>query len=329
MWNPETNIRGPQGPQGVPGEVEEAPLTGGPWVRQGGEWVEVVIEEGGAAVLLSDTPPVGAEPGNLWVETDTGLMYVWFDDGTSQQWFAVSGATSGGPAGPVGPQGIQGIQGIQGEVGPVQPIYVSDTPPPSPIDNMLWFESDTGTLLLRYSDLDSKQWISVFGGFTDMVRYSVAQGLTAPQQAQARANIGAAAPVAAVIYDAAQTLTTPQQTQARANIAAAVATPFDTAWIPFPYVNGWVDYGAPYGPCGYRKNPNGIVMLKGLVASGTATTIFTLPAGYRPVNTLLLNVQTSPNVACRLDLSAAGVLTHTGGNNGWISLGGIMFLAEN
>ena len=152
MWNPETNIRGPTGPPGAastvpgppgppgadsavpgppgpPGEIEEAPEDGKLYARQDGEWIE--IETGGASVILSDTPPVGAEPGSIWVETDTGLMYVRYNDGSSQQWFAVSGATSGGPAGQQGPAGPQGepgadstVPGPQGPAGPTKKNYV-------------------------------------------------------------------------------------------------------------------------------------------------------------------------------------------------------------
>jgi hypothetical protein len=111
-----------------------------------------------------------------------------------------------------------------------------------------------------------------------------------------------------------------------ADIAARTVAP-DT-WHSFPYVNGWVDYSAPYSPSGYRKLTNGMVVLRGLCMNGTATTICTLPAGYRPGIQLLFGVQTNPNVMCRIDISPGGVISHTGGNAGWLSLAGITFLAE-
>jgi len=109
-----------------------------------------------------------------------------------------------------------------------------------------------------------------------------------------------------------------------ADIAARTVAP-DTSWQTFSYVNSWVDYGAPYGPAGYRKLPSGLVVLKGLVQSGVASTIAT---GYRPGHQGLFNMQTNPNVACRVDVSTAGVISHTGGSAGWLSLNGITFLAE-
>jgi hypothetical protein len=55
--------------------------------------------------------------------------------------------------------------------GPVQVsgVYVSDTPPAAPIpDNMLWYESDTGIMWIRYRDADSVQWVQANpGGLPD------------------------------------------------------------------------------------------------------------------------------------------------------------------
>jgi hypothetical protein len=129
-------------------------------------------------------------------------------------------------------------------------------------------------------------------------------------------------------YDGAQTLTAGQQTQARANIGV-VQVAFDTVWKPMAYQNGWLDYGSPFGPCGYRKLPSGLVILKGICQGGTAPLICNLPAGYRPGYQCLLSVQTSPNAVCRLDISTSGDVSHTGGNSGWLSFNSTVFLAEN
>jgi hypothetical protein len=37
----------------------------------------------------------------------------------------------------------------------------SDTPPASPADNQLWFETDTGAMFFRYNDGNSTQWVQV------------------------------------------------------------------------------------------------------------------------------------------------------------------------
>lgn len=69
---------------------------------------------------------------------------------------------------------------------------ISDTAPSTPVDGMLWWESDTGNLYIRYNDGDSVQWVIVgqMGSLTGLVRYDAAQGLDYLKQAQARANIG-------------------------------------------------------------------------------------------------------------------------------------------
>lgn len=46
---------------------------------------------GGAVVSVTDTPPGSPSQGNLWWESDTGKMYIYYNDGTSSQWVAASG----------------------------------------------------------------------------------------------------------------------------------------------------------------------------------------------------------------------------------------------
>ena len=49
------------------------------------------------------------------------------------------------------------------------------------------------------------------------------------------------------------------------------------------FQNSWVNFGGTNASLSYYKDSLGIVHLKGTVKSGTVgTTIFTLPAGYRP-----------------------------------------------
>jgi hypothetical protein len=109
----------------------------------------------------------------------------------------------------------------------------------------------------------------------------------------------------------------------------ALGADTDTGWSSFAYVNSWADYPPPFSPAGYRKLSSGLVVLRGLVQGGTAASIATLPVGYRPGVQLLFGAQTSPNnVLCRVDIETGGVISHTGGNNNWISLNGISFLAE-
>jgi len=84
-------------------------------------------------------------------------------------------------------------------------IYISDSAPAAPVGS-LWWESDTGILYLRYNDGTSTQWVAIAGGnaLGGVVRYDVAQTLTAAQQVQARQNVYAA-PFDALAYNGMQT----------------------------------------------------------------------------------------------------------------------------
>ena len=73
-------------------------------------------------VTVSDNPPStsSAIPGELWWESDTGDLFVYYDDGNSQQWVMANAGGQGqkgaqGIKGDTGPQGLQGSQGDKGE----------------------------------------------------------------------------------------------------------------------------------------------------------------------------------------------------------------------
>lgn len=44
------------------------------------------LEGAGAGMETSATPPVSPSDGDMWYDTDDGRTYVYYDDGTSQQW---------------------------------------------------------------------------------------------------------------------------------------------------------------------------------------------------------------------------------------------------
>jgi hypothetical protein len=109
-----------------------------------------------------------------------------------------------------------------------------------------------------------------------------------------------------------------------------------TAWVPFSYVNGWSAYAdGNFGAnAGWRKMPDGLIVTRGLVTAGTQGVMAVLPAGARPINTMLFAAAMNGGVV-RLDLDNVGNLgcssgTLAGGawNNAWISLNGISYLAE-
>lgn len=106
----------------------------------------------------------------------------------------------------------------------------------------------------------------------------------------------------------------------------------DTGWITPTLGNSWVsfDAGATFDIPQYRRF-NGVVFLKGEMKSGTSnTTVFTLPAGYRPLKQISFCVQSNTGSADILVGATGAVIVnnYNGGSNASVSLNGISFIAE-
>jgi hypothetical protein len=66
--------------------TEEAPADGLGYMRKNGAWAP---SSGGA--WTDDAPPAPPlQDGQLWFKSTTGVLYIYYDDGTSQQWVQVS-----------------------------------------------------------------------------------------------------------------------------------------------------------------------------------------------------------------------------------------------
>lgn len=110
---------------------------------------------------------------------------------------------------------------------------------------------------------------------------------------------------------------------------AATLTVTATSYTSLVLQNAWANYGSGYATAGYIKTSDSLVMLKGLIASGVATSgtiIATLPLGYRPANNLMFTTETNSNVPSRVDINPDGTIRIQIGSNGWLSLDGINFL---
>ena len=68
-------------------------------------------------VSISDDPPTGARNGELWWESDTGDLFVYYQDGNSAQWVIANAGASGGIKGDKGADGTPGLTGPQGDKG--------------------------------------------------------------------------------------------------------------------------------------------------------------------------------------------------------------------
>jgi len=98
------------------------------------------------------------------------------------------------------------------------------------------------------------------------------------------------------------------------------------SWATGSYNTGWADYGGGYSGAKYKKFGD-IVFLKGLVVrnSGSETTIFTLPSGYRPPASILFAAIANDAVA-RIGIDSSGnVILQAGVATPWVSLNGITF----
>ncbi|MET0887241.1 MAG: hypothetical protein ABWX92_12390 [Mycetocola sp.] len=76
--------------------------------------------------------------------------------------------------------------------------------------------------------------------------------------------------------------------QTAATTGAFTASGDDTGWITPALTGGWAS--SPSQTIQYRRYA-GVVYLRGRGASGTAGTMFTLPAGFRPTQTMVVTVK--------------------------------------
>jgi len=97
--------------------------------------------------------------------------------------------------------------------------------------------------------------------------------------------------------------------------------------------NGWVYYndsGSIHEPPQYTKSADGMVTVKGMIRSGTATSgtvIAKLPAGYRPQGQHIFHLISQTGFA-RVYVKANGDIEAVVVSSGWTSLDGIHFMAS-
>ncbi len=74
------------GGQGSDGQVLTSTGSGVAWEDASGG--------GGASVTIADSAPGSPSAGNLWFESDTGKTFIYYGDGSSNQWVEVGGASA-------------------------------------------------------------------------------------------------------------------------------------------------------------------------------------------------------------------------------------------
>lgn len=151
-----------------------------------------------------------------------------------------------------------------------------------------------------------------------------------------------------VDFNSTQTLTNKTLTSATLTtptITNATLTAVQPAWQTPTLGTGWANFdaGGPgnYGFPQYMKDSLGFVHLRGLAKNSTAAAntntvnalIFTLPAGYRPAQTMRV-MGIIADAFGEVDVKNDGTVVLAGtssvptGGTGWVSLNHIIFLAE-
>lgn len=95
-----------------------------------------------------------------------------------------------------------------------------------------------------------------------------------------------------------------------------------------PLLNGWSLFSSDNEELGYLKNPDSVVYLKGVIASGaTGSTIATLPVGFRPKKSRIFTVMSSGSIG-RVDITPDGSIIFVSGSSTYVSFDGLSFIAE-
>ena len=96
---------------------------------------------GGASVTVSETAPSSPSEGDLWFDPSVLKTFVYYNDGTANQWVQSNPTGGGGASGGAS-------------------VTVSETAPTSPSAGDLWWSSSEAVMYIYYTDSDSSQWVS-------------------------------------------------------------------------------------------------------------------------------------------------------------------------
>jgi len=127
---------------------------------------EITYGGTGGSITSTDTPPSAPAAGDTWFDTSSGALYIYYDDGSSQQWVGVGGKVGAqGPQGPQGPAGADGAAGPMGslsrETFQVTTASIADGASAAVSFNL----SSTGYLLYKI-ETDAAAWVRLYTDVT-------------------------------------------------------------------------------------------------------------------------------------------------------------------
>ena len=114
------------------------------------------IEGQVSSVIPAETPPIGVDPGTIWFDTNTGKIYVLYNDGSGQQWVQPSSVIYG-TGGGGGGGGASNFTDLSGQISLTQ--ILNNSIPPSKLNlNSSLLPSadiayDLGSTTYRWRDL--------------------------------------------------------------------------------------------------------------------------------------------------------------------------------
>jgi len=109
-----------------------------------------------------------------------------------------------------------------------------------------------------------------------------------------------------------------------------VENPVLPGWRDVELLNAWVQFGDAHFSPQYTKTDDGLVLIRGRIKSGTATSgtaLFTLPESYRSEKIAGFAVDTSPGAHGSVEVRPDGNVAIISGNNVYLTLDGIVFAA--
>jgi hypothetical protein len=171
QWRGPQGVPGPTGPQGEPGssgastaqDVTVTTVDSQPW-QNVQDAIQGLFDR--QIPIVSPVAPSDPSPNALWWDSSEGTMWLWFDDGNTQQWVEVTGGGGGDSGGPQ--KGVtDGSNAAPGEVGEfLQAVISTYVQLPTGTNTLV------GSLVLPPGDWDARAaWRVGAGGMGSAIIY--------------------------------------------------------------------------------------------------------------------------------------------------------------